>query len=144
MTENDASLPTPIRQVCAIPFRHRNGRIEICVITSIKKKHWGFPKGIIDPGETLQQAALKEALEEAGLRGRIVGELLGKYKDFKWGTDLHVTGVLMEVFESDAYWEECHLRQRRWVTPQDAARLVFRKEQAELLQTAMRRLEQPS
>jgi 8-oxo-dGTP pyrophosphatase MutT (NUDIX family) len=37
-----------------------------------------FPKGTIDPGETPQQAALREAFEESGLHGEITG-LAGDY-----------------------------------------------------------------
>ena len=58
--------------------RCRNGQYEFCLITSLRKGRWGFPKGITDPGETHVETALKEADEEAGLRGRIVGDSLGE------------------------------------------------------------------
>jgi 8-oxo-dGTP diphosphatase len=39
---------------------------------------WSIPGGVLEVGETLRQAALREALEETGLRVE-VGELLGVY-----------------------------------------------------------------
>ena len=50
------SHPTsPLLQAAALPFRFRNGQLELCLITSISKGRWGIPKGIIDPGETPEQ-----------------------------------------------------------------------------------------
>lgn len=49
---------------------------------------WVFPKGWIDPGETPQEAALREVREETGLRAEIVSEVgqagyeaEGEYRD---------------------------------------------------------------
>jgi len=39
---------------------------------------WSIPGGVLEVGETLRQAAVREALEETGLRVE-VGELLGVY-----------------------------------------------------------------
>ena len=83
----NAQPTKPIAQACVVPYRRRDERIEFCLITSLKKKRWIFPKGIVDPGETVEEAALKEAFEEAGLHGRILGDPIGKYEDSKWGTN---------------------------------------------------------
>ena len=36
---------------------------------------WSLPKGKLDPGETFEEAALREVWEETGLRARLVREL---------------------------------------------------------------------
>ena len=36
---------------------------------------WSFPKGKLDPGETIEEAALREVKEETGLKCRIVRKL---------------------------------------------------------------------
>jgi 8-oxo-dGTP diphosphatase len=53
-------------------------------IVLVKRGHpplageWSIPGGVLEVGETLRQAAVREALEETGLRVE-VGELLGVY-----------------------------------------------------------------
>ena len=65
------AFPTdhPILQSTVLPFRRQSERLEICLITSSHGPRWGFPKGVIDPGETAEETGLKEAYEEAGIRG---------------------------------------------------------------------------
>ena len=132
--------PRLIRQVCAIPYRRRGDQVEFCIITSLENKRWIFPKGIIDPGETYAQTALKETLEEAGLRGSIVGEPLGEYQDAKWGAQLTVLVVLMEVSRCDQEWQESQFRQRRWVSRDEAREMLSRSEHKRFLEAAAAQL----
>ncbi len=45
-----------------------------------RRGFWDLPKGKVDPGETLQQAALREVEEETGVQGlRLEGELLDTF-----------------------------------------------------------------
>lgn len=37
-----------------------------------RQGYWVFPKGHTDPGETLEQTALREVLEETGISGQII------------------------------------------------------------------------
>ncbi|HUY88082.1 MAG TPA: NUDIX hydrolase [Pirellulales bacterium] len=123
-----------------MPYRAHHGALEFCLITSLNKGRWGFPKGTIDPGETYLGTASKEAYEEAGLRGEIVDEPLGQYDYAKWGASLRVTVVLMRVTESHDRWLEAGLRQRAWCTAEEAQRRVANSDQRRLLQAAIRRL----
>jgi 8-oxo-dGTP diphosphatase len=59
---------------------------------------WALPGGFIDCGESAEQAALREALEETGLAVRLTG-LLGVYSDPDRDPRFHTLSV--------AYTAEC-------------------------------------
>jgi len=104
----------------------RNGtKLEVCLIRKRSSSVWGIPKGSVDSGDTHAETALKEAWEEAGLRGRVVGDPLGTYQYEKWGGILEVTVFLMEVHEQDDVWQEAAIRERRWISLSDAASLLI-------------------
>ncbi len=47
------------------------------VLLIFKRDHWDLPKGKIDEGESREDAALREVLEETGLSAAVLGEYLG-------------------------------------------------------------------
>ena len=140
MATGTEPMTTMSLQASAIPFRWRLGRLEFCLITT-SRGNWIFPKGIVDPGETAEQTALKEAFEEAGLHGQIIGEPLGTYELAKFGTTFEVTCLLMEVTRCDARWMEQQMRQRLWVSAEDASKLLKQSPMRELLGEAVARLD---
>jgi phosphohistidine phosphatase len=117
------------QQAAVIPFRRTAGKLEICLIRKkgwhLKKK-WGIPKGFIARGDTPRDTALKEALEEAGLSGRLVGPRIGSYVYRKWGTALEVTVYLMQVKAESRRWDEEDFRERRWAALPEARKLLAR------------------
>lgn len=109
------------RQSAVVPWRVRDGRLEILVITSSKRNHWVVPKGIHEPGLSAQDSAAQEAEEEAGVLGEVGAEPLGRFELEKWGGTCSVEVYPMRVTRviDDADWDESH-RSRLWVTPEVA------------------------
>jgi phosphohistidine phosphatase len=114
---------TQVDQAAAIPYRRTDDGIEICLITT-RSGRWGIPKGLVDPGETPQITALKEAEEEAGILGHLVGAAAGSYSYEKWDAELSVVVYLMQVERALDHWDEAEFRERKWVSPADALRLL--------------------
>ena len=53
----------------------------------LRNGRWDLPKGKVEPGETLLQAALREVQEETGIVPHPAGTIpLKTYHIFKWGT----------------------------------------------------------
>ena len=115
------------QQAAAIPFRISGRKLEVCLIRPKgSRTRWGIPKGFVERGDSARDAALKEAEEEAGLRGKLVGASVGRYKYDKWGTTLEVTVYLMRVKTEQDEWQESDSRERHWKSFRDAARLLGR------------------
>jgi 8-oxo-dGTP pyrophosphatase MutT (NUDIX family) len=128
------------QQAAVIPFRGAGRKLQVCLIRRKGSKKWGIPKGFVDRGDTPKDAALKEALEEAGLRGRLVGDAVGTYEYRKWGTKVDVTVYLMEVQEEEDEWDEADIRDRQWASFNDAAAKLEQHPVEPLIDSARKRL----
>lgn len=128
-------------QSSVVPYRIQDDRLEILIVRSSKNKHWVVPKGIAEPGHTLQSSAQKEAWEEAGVEGDVEEQAIGAYVYEKWGADCTVTVYPMRVTRivDDAQWEERH-RGRQWGSARVAAMLVHQPALSEIITAFDRQL----
>jgi 8-oxo-dGTP pyrophosphatase MutT (NUDIX family) len=127
------------RQAGVIAYRIIGGELRVSLVTSRDSGRWVIPKGNIEPGSPSAQTAVREAYEEAGVEGTIVGEApLGVYSYLKKqgsGRDRRAT-VEVYFFRVERQlkkWPEKHARRARWVSVTDAVRLVEEPGLAELL-----------
>ena len=101
--------------------RH-DGRI--AVIHRPRYDDWSLPKGKLDPGESFEEAALREDEEEIGVRGELGAELdPSTYTDHK-GRAKIVRYWLMDVDELPAFAPNDEVDEVRWVTPEEARTLL--------------------
>ena len=93
---------------------------------------WSFPKGKLDPGETWEQAALREVEEEIGLRCRLGDELpFTSYRDPK-GRAKVVRYWRMEPLDGEFVPSE-EVDEVRWLAPAEAEQLLSYAHDRELL-----------
>jgi 8-oxo-dGTP diphosphatase len=59
----------------AVWRRASDGDVEVILVHRPRYDDWSLPKGKVDPGETDEQAALREVREEASIEARIGPEL---------------------------------------------------------------------
>lgn len=113
------------RQSSVIPYRFKGKQLQVLVTRSSQNKHWVIPKGIADPGRTLQESAVKEAFEEAGVEGEVGKTALGSYAYEKWGATCEVTVYPLRVTHmlDEQEWQEKH-RGRLWLPAEEAVSRV--------------------
>lgn len=124
-----------------IPFRINNGGIEILLITSRKKKNWIVPKGIIEDDLSPQDSAEKEALEEAGVEGKVFQEKIGEYEFQKWGGVCVVKLFVMRVEKENEIWLEGYERKRKWFLIREALKHIKRKKLRKIIKSVPEFLE---
>jgi 8-oxo-dGTP diphosphatase len=112
--------------------RRGPGGVEVALVHRPRYDDWSFPKGKLDPGESWEDAALREVQEEIGLRCRLGAELPPiAYRDNK-GRAKVVRYWLMDPVEGR--FEPTHeVDEVRWVAPGDAESLLTYDHDRELL-----------
>lgn len=116
-----ASHPPRYPQSAALPYRRNGAGLEVLLVTSSRGRRWVIPKGLVEPDLTPAASAAKEALEEAGVEGRLAAEPLGTYTYEKWGGVCEVEVYPLCVQRIHAAWDEDH-RLREWVSVEEAVR----------------------
>lgn len=115
---------TVYSQSAVLPYRVRDGRLEVALITNRSGSRWIIPKGLVEPGESPPESALREAEEEAGLSGEVERRRLCRYAYRKWGGTCVVDVFLMLVTRIRRRWPEDDFREREWCSLREAARRV--------------------
>ncbi|RME15090.1 MAG: NUDIX domain-containing protein [Alphaproteobacteria bacterium] len=124
-------------QFGALPWRIRNGKVEILLITSRRTHRWILPKGWPMHGATPGEAAAKEAWEEAGVTGKVAEVPLGFYS-YRKSHDEGEIPIIVAVFplrvtDFHRKWPERGQRKRRWVSRKKAAKLLSEPDLRHLL-----------
>ena len=142
--EGTAGIGSPVRrpvaQASVVPFRRDADGLRICLITSRKKQRWIFPKSTVLPPLDGIDAATNAAAIEAGVYGSVDGESVGTYKHLKAGKLHVVTVYAFEAERSEDSWCESDLRQRRWVSVEEARVLIVKDELSYMLQRVLERI----
>jgi 8-oxo-dGTP diphosphatase len=122
-----------IRAAGGVLFRtSRRGRDKVAVVYREARGDWTFPKGKLDEGESFEEAALREVVEETGISAvirRFVGST--NYTHRK-GRPKIVAYYLMEAISGEFAPNE-EVDELRWVTLDEAIELLTWDRDQELI-----------
>jgi diadenosine hexaphosphate hydrolase (ATP-forming) len=128
-----------VSQAGAVVFRTDGGSVRILLVRSRKNPGvWVFPKGHLEAGESHADAALREAEEEAGILGTVVG-LVGPTLTFQSGDERVAVEYYLVHLTADAPSPEG--REKVWLSPDEALERLDFQNARELLRAAVREIE---
>ncbi|KAJ1270765.1 hypothetical protein BS78_06G076800 [Paspalum vaginatum] len=115
-----------------VPYR-AGGQPQLLMVSTPNRDDLVFPKGGWEDDEDVHEAACREALEEAGVKGTIDRAALGMWV-FRSKSSPASSGdsprgackgyiFALEVAEELEQWPEQDTHGRQWVSPEDAYRL---------------------
>jgi len=117
-----------------VVFDLREDRIEVALTARRGDGRWGLPKGLLEEGEEIEQAALREVSEETGLTGEIVDKVGVIDYWFYWRPDetryhKYVHFFLIRHTGGDTSRHDWEVEEVRWFKIDDAIdKLAFESE----------------
>ncbi len=117
-----------------------NDKGQVLVTQHSQNHHWSFPKGLIDPGQTTEEAALREVKEEGGVKAEILDKV--GYSKFVYTLDGEkifkvVTYFLMKYLSGSPEDHDWEVSEALWYTPEEALKQLTFSQDKKLLEKAV-------
>ena len=105
----------------AVVCRKENNEIKYLLIRNKRSAHWGFPKGHIEQGETQEETAVREVLEETGLNIEILPDFVKKSEySIQGRIEKSVSIFLAKTKESSYSLQEEEIEECGWFNYDEA------------------------
>lgn len=140
MTTDDTmtELPAEVRAAGGVVLRGEDDP-RVLVVHRPAYDDWSLPKGKLDPGETWQQAAVREIHEETGVTARLGVELTPtRYRD-RQGREKVVRWWRMHLVDARDRDADDEVDVVRWLTPDEAHDRLTYDSDRDLVTEALRR-----
>lgn len=127
-----SKVPTKL-QVSAggVAFRVENGQIKVAIISVGDGARWQLPKGLVDKGESTEDAAVREVREEAGIDTAIAARIDKVEYWYFWNEDgqrvryhKFVYFYLLRYKSGDVRDHDHEVNEARWVDIDDAIKML--------------------
>jgi 8-oxo-dGTP diphosphatase len=129
----ELNAPTEVIQAAGgLVVRRQGGALQIAVVHRPMHQDWSYPKGKLEEGETLEEAAQREVLEETGYGCRLL-RFIGhtEYIDRKGRPKVVAYWVM--AAETGAFAVNEEVDELRWLSVPEADQLLSYERDRELL-----------
>ena len=99
--------------------------------------HWSFPKGRMEPGETERQTALREVREETGMSVELLPGFRAETVSVKRSVGAKTVFFLGKSVSGREHVQKSELAAQKWVSAQEAEKLVTYAEDRKILFQAL-------
>lgn len=127
------------RAAGGVVFRWKGDSLQVLLISArTNRRRWVLPKGRAKRGESREDAALRELREEAGVRGKIVGDA-GQVRQGNRLVRTHIEYFII-AYRGDAK-DAGEARRVKWCSPSNATKLLSSSATRRMFREARDRLE---
>lgn len=123
-----------------VAFRLEGGGYEVAIVSVGAQRRWQLPKGLVDPGETPAQTAVREVREEAGVETDLVAPLetieywyVGHQRGERVRFHKFVHFFLLAYRSGDVRDHDREVHEARWVPIEEAAALLAFKNERQVV-----------
>ena len=133
-TSDVRDTASTVRAAGGLVWRRSARGLELALIRRSRHgdNEWSLPKGKLDPGETFEEAAVREVEEETGIRARLV-RFAGVMQYEVKGDNKVVCLWDMEAIGEGRAYDNGEVKEVRWVSRDEALELLTHEQNRELL-----------
>lgn len=127
-----------------VVYRKEGGAIDVVICGRTKDRVWGLPKGTPNPGESLEETAVREVTEETGLEVQIIDKIgVVEYWFAREGIRYHkwVHHYLLEATGGDTTQHDHEYDRVEWQPIDEALRMLIFKNEVDMVQKARKMIE---
>jgi 8-oxo-dGTP pyrophosphatase MutT (NUDIX family) len=126
-----------------VAFRGVGSQVQIAIVSVKPSLRWQLPKGIVDPGETMQITAVREVHEEAGIETDLL-DLIETvqywYQRVQYGKRIryhkYVHFFLLKYRAGDVADHDHEVAESRWVGLDEALEMLAFKSERDVVEKA--------
>lgn len=126
-----------------VAFRRVGSEIQIAIVSVKPSLRWQLPKGIVDPGETMEVTAVREVREEAGIETDLL-DLIETvqywYQRIQYGQHIryhkYVHFFLLKYRAGDVADHDHEIAESRWVSFEEALEMLAFKSERKVVEKA--------
>ena len=139
-----SKVPTKLQfSAGGVAFRKQDGRIDVALISVGADNRWQLPKGLVDKGESTEDAAIREVREEAGIDTEIVTRIDKVEYWYFWKENgqriryhKFVYFYLLRYKSGDVCDHDHEVNDARWVNIDDAIKMLAFANEKKIMEKA--------
>jgi 8-oxo-dGTP pyrophosphatase MutT (NUDIX family) len=131
-----------------VVFRRGGGRTEVALISVGAQNRWQLPKGLVDAGESPEDAALREAREETGLDAELVAPVekieywyFSNERGARVRFHKFVHFYLLRFTSGDVRDHDAEVNEARWIEIDEAIEMLAFKGERTVVERAREMIE---
>ena len=139
-----SKVPTKLQfSAGGVAFRKQDGRIDVALISVGEDNRWQLPKGLVDKGESTEDAAIREVREEAGIDTEMVTRIDKVEYWYFWKENgqriryhKFVYFYLLRYKAGDVRDHDHEVNEARWINIDDAIEMLAFDNEKKIIEKA--------